>query len=57
MLQMWQLEPETGDASVVHRMCVSSALIERVLFVFLSSIVRKKNIFTVPGRRKNMVNN
>lgn len=54
---MWQLEPETGDASVVHRMCVSSALIERVLFVFLSSIVRKKNIFTVPGRRKNMVNN
>lgn len=57
MLQMWQLEPETRDASVVCWMCVRAALIERVLFLFLSSIVRKKNIFTVPGRRKNMVNN
>lgn len=57
MLQMWQLEPETRDASVVYWMCVSFALIERGLFLFLFSIVRKKNIFTVPKRRKNMVNN
>lgn len=54
---MWQLEPETRDASVVHCMCIRSALIERGLFLFLLSVVRKKNIFTVPGRRKNMVNN
>lgn len=48
---------ETRGAAVVYWMCVSFALIERGLFLFLFSIVRKKNIFTVPERRKNMVNN
>lgn len=59
VLQMWRPEPETRDASVVHWLRVRSVLIERVLFLFLFlfSIVRKKNIFTVPGRRKNTVNN
>lgn len=54
---MGQLEPEARSASVVRCVRVRSALIERGLFLFLFSIVRKKNIFTVPGRRKNMVNN
>lgn len=57
MLQLGQLEPEARSASVVCCVRVRAALIERGLFLFLFSIVRKKNIFTMPGRRKNMVNN